>query len=175
MGKTSREIVSGFLQERDGAGLSRWAQENRGAVRILLSHLVSDDPILPERAAEALGLIAADLAKTNPEKVREIIRRLLWSMNDEAGSLIIHAPQALAEILANVPELIGEYADLLFSFWDESPFQGGIIQAAARLSAVKPEALAGYLPHLNAALDSPDPITRKYAAQALANLKEGGF
>jgi hypothetical protein len=165
-----KTAVEQFLRDRDWEGLIGWAEKNRGGVRFLLSHLHSNDSLLQERAVEGLGLIAAQIFKGNPEKVRELIRRLLWSMNDESGNLIQRAPEAIGEILANVPDLIGEYADILFSFWDESPFERGVHWAAARLSSVKPSTLTKYLGRLKRDLESSDIAIRLHSATALKNL-----
>ena len=57
--------------------------------------------------------------------VGEVVRRLLWSMNDESGSVGWSAPEAVAEIVVHVPRL-DEYAEVVASSIDLDPFQRGV-------------------------------------------------
>ncbi len=62
------------------------------------------------------------------EKVRIYIRTLFWSMNDESGGIGWSAPQTIAEIIANIPELIDPYGSMMIAYSIEEPplMKGGL-------------------------------------------------
>src|SRR5574341_1358439 len=70
-------------------------------------------------AVEALGRAAAARARRDPGPGRELLRRVLWLMNDESGGLLWHGPQVLGAVLAGVPALCGEFLEVLASFLEE--------------------------------------------------------
>ncbi|MDK9707849.1 MAG: hypothetical protein OEL83_12440 [Desulforhopalus sp.] len=76
----------------------------------------------------AFGLIVPTLADENQESGRIIMRRLLWSLNDESGGIGWGAPEAMAEIMYHIPYLRQEYLHMLISYMREDgtePFQDG--------------------------------------------------
>jgi len=129
-----KEQVRDFLRAGDYTGLLGWATAEPGAQRALLSLLHDHEESIRWRAAEALGRLAARIATQDLEAVRNLIRILFWSMNDESGNLIRFAPQALGEILFHVPELHEEYLGQLSSFLVESPFEEGTAWALERIA-----------------------------------------
>lgn len=141
-----------------------------GSFRIVISFLVSDDPLLRWRAIEALGKVSREKAQTELDQVREIIRRLLWGMNDESGNFILHAPEAIAEILCNVPRLIGEYAQVFSSYRDVPPLQPGVYWGIARLATVQLEAFSKISADMIQSLKSDNPLVRACAAAALVGM-----
>ncbi len=76
----------------------------------------------------AFGRVVPALAVDDPEAARVVMRRLLWSLNDESGGIGWGAPEAMAEILCHSSLLRREYRHLLFSYMREDgpePFQEG--------------------------------------------------
>ena len=124
-----KETARGFLRAGDFEGLVTWATTEKGAQRALLSLLLDAEEQIRWRAAEGLGRLCAHVATQDLEPVRNLIRLLFWSMNDESGNLIRFAPQAIGEILFHVPALKPEYADNLAAFREESPFESGVAWA----------------------------------------------
>ncbi|MFC2171183.1 DVU0298 family protein [Acidobacteriota bacterium] len=106
--------------------------ESRGR-RLLISLLHDADEEVRWKAIRVLGAYARQLYTENPEQVRRILRQLLWHMNDESGGVIFCAPQAMGEILAEVPELVREYVPVLASFVHEEPFEAGTLWALWRI------------------------------------------
>jgi hypothetical protein len=92
-----------------------------------------------------MGLLTADLASDSVEEAREWMRRLMWSLNDESGSIGWGAPEAMAEIMARHEGLAEEYAHMLVSYmredgnYLENPgLQRGLLLGIGRLAAVRP-------------------------------------
>jgi len=55
------------------------------------------------------------------EKVREYIRVLFWSLNDESGGIGWNAPQTIAEIIVLIPDLIDPYGSMMIDRTMEEP------------------------------------------------------
>lgn len=62
------------------------------------------------------------------EKIRQYIRTLFWSMTDESGGIGWSAPQTIAEIIVNIPELIDPYGSMMIAYSIEEPsmVKGGL-------------------------------------------------
>jgi len=68
------------------------------------------------------------------EKVRIYIRTLFWSMNEESGGIGWSSPQAIAEIIVHIPELIDPYGSMMIaSSIEEPPLMKGVAWGIGRL------------------------------------------
>ncbi|HSB18419.1 MAG TPA: hypothetical protein VLD85_00265 [Anaeromyxobacteraceae bacterium] len=163
-----RAAARRLLEAFDAGAVDRWASAEPQAPQVLQSLLCEADELLSWRAAEALGRTAAVRARRDPEGVREMLRRILWLMNDESGGLLRQGPPALGAVLASVPGLCGEYLDVLASFLEEEPFRTGVRWALWRIAGARPGAVADAAgARLAASLLDPDPAVRGHAALAL--------
>ena len=151
----------------EGQAIPASVTKDRNPIGILVSLLFVSDELLRWRVIEALGKVIGEKAGDNPEIVRDHLRRLFWSMNDESGSVIWCAPEVIAEILAHARDLIHEYSQQLLSFIHTEPFERGVHWAVARLAAIRPTAFAVDTEVLTASMADPDPPTRAYAARVL--------
>ncbi len=162
-----KQRVLELLANRDLDGFSTWMAEDGSPAAVLVSLLFVNDELLSWRAIEALGKLMGAKALDDPEIVRDYLRRLFWSMNDESGSVIWNAPEAIGEILAQAPDLAHEYTLRLLSFLHEEPFERGAHWAVARLAKVRPDAFTEGAEMLIDSLADPDPTIRGLAASAL--------
>jgi hypothetical protein len=130
------------------------------------------DPLIRWRAIEAVGGIAAWKTRGggSPEPVRDMLRRLLWGMNDESGNSHWSAPDVIAEILVNVPELIAEFAAPLLDHLDSEPYRRGVYRAIARIAAVNADPFVHLTELLTQSLHSTDPWIRGCSLLALARI-----
>ncbi len=171
--KLNKEALRLLLRERDTAAITDWVRSRRSSLRMLTSLLFDVEPIIFWRAIEAMGWAAAVVAQHDLERVRLQIRNLLWMMNDESGGLCRRAPEAIAEMLINVPELIPEYVTLLPGYLWEEPFERGIRFAIYRVATECPEtqpALTSCLGDLIKSLEHPSESIRGYSLLALKPL-----
>lgn len=114
-------------------------------------------------AVSGLGEVVADMAREKLESARVIMRRLLWSLNDESGGIGWGAPEAMGEIMARHAGLAQEYHHLLFSFLvptqgpdnylEYAPLRRGAYWGLARLAHARPELLQAYGAGLGSALE----------------------
>jgi HEAT repeat protein len=146
----------------------------------LIGALCSSNETARWHAVTALGPIVADLADHDMEAARVVMRRFMWSLNDESGGIGWGAPEAMGEIMARHDGLAEEYGHMLVSYMREDGFyleleqlQRGLMWGLARLAMVKPDLLkAKNAPsYLLPYLDSPDSTVRGLAAWALGFLQ----
>lgn len=121
--------------------------------RLVLSALFSfyfdRDQLLRWRAIKATGEIVANMADENMESARIVMRRLMWTLNDESGGIGWGSPEAMGEIMACHPRLADEYHRILISYLMEDGnylehevLQRGALWAVARLAEVRPDLCA---------------------------------
>jgi len=133
------------------------------------------------RAAGALGICVAAIARESPEDARVIMRRFMWHMNEESGNLGWGVPESMAESLVQSELLTKEYARILLSyirdtgresnFVDHAPLRRSCYWAVGRLLQARPELAMYALPFLHAGLQNEDIPCRGMAAWALAQTK----
>lgn len=137
-------------------------------------------------AVSAMGRAVARLAEEDMEEARIVMRRLLWSLNEESGGIGWGAPEAMAEIFCCHEGLAEEYVHMLLSymrpdgdgphqegnFLEHETLQRGLLWAAGRLAQGRRElALAkGMAADLPQYLHSPDAVVCGLAAWAIGLL-----
>ncbi len=151
----------------------------RQVVNPLISFFCSADERLKWRAVTAMGVVVAALFEQTPESARVVMRRLMWSLNDESGGIGWGAPEAMAEIMARSRPLADEFSCLLVSYLDPDGnyleheiLQRGALWAAARVAHVRPDLMAPAVRFLPPYLRSSDPYHRGLAAWAAAPLAD---
>lgn len=145
----------------------------------LFSGICRSDEITKWHAVAAMGPVLARLADRDMEAARVVMRRFMWSLNDESGGIGWGAPEAMAEALACHPGLAEEYAHILVSFMREDGFyieyellQRGLMWAVGRLAEARPELLRAKdaVRYLLPYLETADATVRGLAARALGFL-----
>jgi hypothetical protein len=147
----------------------------------LFSALCSPDELIRWRAVTVMGLHVATLARDDFESARHIVRRLMWSLNEESGNMGWGAPEAMGEIMACHEGLAAEFAPILLSYIrEEGSLAGcdimrrGVIWGLGRLAQRQAQLLRslGTGHHLVRCLASRDSATRGLAAWTLGLLGE---
>jgi hypothetical protein len=131
-----KEVLRDILDKRDFDKLLHWAKTTVNPIRTLTSFQFDSDPLICMRAVEALGVAVTIYADSDLERLRKMIRRLFWMMNDESGNVGWYAAEAIGETLRNIPSLIPEYAHMLPPFLVEKPFEKGTRIAIARVAEI---------------------------------------
>lgn len=163
----------------EGAAVALRARPARQTLSALMGQLSSPSTLECLRAAGVLGRLVGYLSRDDLELGREVVRRLLWGLNQESGSIIWAAPQALAEIMAHNQVLAREFHCIYISYitpgpnyLEHLPLQRGVLWGLGLLAQVHPDLLsAGLSPQcITPFLNSPDPELRGLAARLLALL-----
>jgi len=176
-----RKIISVLKTEPLDAVLAAvWSLPPRQAVSPLIGGLSHAGGNVKWHAVSALGLVMAALATEDMEAARNIMRRLIWSLNDESGNTGWGIPEAMAEIMASHDGLAEEYAHILVAYMRKDgsylkllPLQRGLMWGIGRLAATRPDLLRkwGAPAYLLSYLDSEDPEVRGLAARASGILR----
>jgi len=145
----------------------------RQAVNPLFSFLCSLDEIVKWRAVTAMGKVISDLASSDPESARVVMRRFIWQLNDESGGIGWGCPESMAETMAQNENLAEEFRCLLISYiqpqgnYLEHPvLQRGVLWGVGRLAHARPRYAQNATAYLHPYMDSEDPILRGLAVWA---------
>jgi len=178
---SEKRRVGRLLKKKDLSGtldsLSGWPPAQ--LVNPLFAGICHSNPVIRWHAVMAMGPTVARLADQDMEDARVVMRRFMWSLNDESGGIGWGAPEAMAEIMVCHDRLAAEYCHILVAFMREEgffleyePLQRGLMWGIGRLGLFRPallrekEADRFLLPYL----DSSDPTVRGLAARGLGIL-----
>jgi HEAT repeat protein len=146
-------------------------------VNALFSFLYSTDPQVKWCAVQAMGKAGARLADEDLEAARNVVRRLMWSLNDESGGIGWGAGEAMGEILARHDDLAREYTQILLSYarsdgnlLDNDGLLQGVLWGLTRVAEVRPELLSDAARHITMHLQSSDASIRALAVDLLGLL-----
>ena len=148
------------------------------ALHGLFASLYSTDPLVRWHAVTGFGLIVPRIAEGSLEEARIVMRRLLWSVNEESGGIGWGAPEAMAEIMARHAGLAREFASILRSYIHEAehgednylelaPLRRGAVWGIARLAQADSALAAPATDDLRRCLEDADGPIRGLACLAL--------
>jgi hypothetical protein len=150
----------------------------RQIINPLLSFIQSGNERVKWGAVKAAGKVVGRMADGDLEAARVIMRRLMWSLNDESGGIGWGSPEVMGEILAAHSGLAGEYAHLFLSYAREEGnylelegLQQGLLWGIARLCESRPELVRGAARSLLPYLESQNGVIRGLAARIMGLLQ----
>jgi len=109
-----RRQVERCLANRDYMALINLSKQESRVFTVLRSSLYATDEAIRWPSIEAVGwLMHSWWLDGRKEKVRDYIRRLMWSMSDESGEIGWSAPQVVAETISATPELLEPYGSMM--------------------------------------------------------------
>ena len=145
----------------------------RQAVGPLFSFLCSLDELVKWRAVTAMGKVISDLAVSDLESARVVMRRFIWNLNDESGGIGWGCPESMAEVMVHDERLANEYGCILISyiqpegnFLEHEILQRGVIWGVGRLAHSHPRHARTMGRYLIPYMESGDSILRGLAAWA---------
>jgi hypothetical protein len=158
-----RDQIIQLLLDGNFPALAELSAQTGGVITILLSFTFDPDSLLHWRATEAIG----HLAKSQPKQIKDIIPRLLWSLNEDSASFGWGAAAVLGEIGKNNYALVEDIILMLFHFLEEDFTREGILWGLGRLGQTQPQVVQEAAPRIQACLDDPNPQVKTYAAWSL--------
>lgn len=185
-----KQEVFRMLAEDDLAviKLSLTALPSAAIVNPLFSALCSTSDMVRWHAIRAFGWIVPKIADDNMESARIIMRRFLWSLNDESGGIGWGVPEAMAEIMVRDDRLAQEYLHMLVSYMREDGpelfqdgnylelpmLQRGLLWGIGRLCSARRQRMReiGVVAELRGYLASGDPVVRGLAVWCLTMLAD---
>ncbi len=147
----------------------------RRVVGPLFSYLCSLDELVKWRAVTAMGIIISDLAASNLESARVVMRRFIWNLNDESGGIGWGCPESMAEAMTRSENLAAEYGCILISYLqpdgnylEHEGLQRGLLWGVGRLAHNRPQCMQAAAGLLLPYMRSKDPYLRGLAAWAVS-------
>ena len=147
----------------------------RKAVGPLFSFLCSLDELVKWRAVTAMGKVISDLAASDLESARVVMRRFIWNLNDESGGIGWGCPESMAEAMACNEKLAAEYGCILISYiqpdrnyLEHEGLQRGVLWGVGRLAHTRPECMQTAAGFLLPYMKSEDPNLRGLAVWAVS-------
>ncbi len=173
--KLKRQVLS-LLQEGElPVILEKLATlDNKAVLNPLFIALCHNVEIVRWYAISCLGEVVSSIAKNNIEDARIVMRRFLWSLNDESGGIGWGAPESMAEVMCRDRKLRDEYLHMLISYMREDGeelfedgnylelpmLQRGLLWGVGILCRKYPELMQeqGVERDIKDYLNSPDPL-----------------
>jgi hypothetical protein len=108
--------------------------------------LFDKDPLIRFRAIELMGL-AAKTKSENTEQIRDLMRQLMWNLNEESGGIGWGSVEAMAETASQNKIIFDEFYKIIISyadpesssFLDHEDLHPGAAWAVGRLLKEHPE------------------------------------
>lgn len=169
--------ITAALASRNYDEVARLAVSDRRALTKLVAlAYVDKDDVMCWRAIEAMGAAAAAIAKKDPQRVRNLVQRILWSAREESGGMGWSAPELLAEIASASPRQFADIPPIIVSLHvedEEKVFLKGVLWAIARLAEAGITEVPGAEEVVLRALEDSEPQVRGLAARAAVAAKIG--
>ncbi len=99
---SARERVADAVREGRLDGLAALAEADPRVLRHLLALAYRPEAEIRATAGQAI----AAASRRHPQLVQEMVRRLIWAMNDESGTHAVTAPAVLRAIAEETPDLL---------------------------------------------------------------------
>ena len=121
------------------------------------------------------GQCLSDLAASDLESARVVMRRFIWNLNDESGGIGWGCPESMADAMARNEKLAFEYECILISYiqpegnyLEHEGLQRGVLWGIGRLARNRPQCMQTAAAFLLAYMESEDPYLRGLAAWAVS-------
>lgn len=115
-----REVLSGLSQPFPFSVPDFfWNHKLQDLVNPLFAAICRGDSVIRWNGIYTFGLVIGRIAEQDLEAARVIMRRFLWSLNDESGGIGWGAPETMAEAMVNHRQLSAEYLHMLVSYTKE--------------------------------------------------------
>ena len=133
-GMRLKKRIRDLLASKSFDEITALSLEDRGVIRVLISLSYDKDDIMTWRAIEAIGLISRAYGRERLPAIRETVRKMIWSMTDEAGAIGWSAPEILGEIVRSDPDEFVDIIPIVWSFREEGLFRENVLWAMGRIA-----------------------------------------
>jgi hypothetical protein len=167
-----KKFIHQALEMNDLDAVVLLVQKNKKALSLLIRMAYDKETLVGWRAIKVVGRIAKTLVKTEHEFLRITVRKLLWSLSDESGSIGWAAPELLGEIVQSDPEGFADIIPLIAEVYniEELTFRPGVMYALARVAEVSPEIITNYQKIIIRSLVDTNPLVRIYTLELVGLL-----
>lgn len=165
--------INQLLKKRNFDELLNLCEKEKRAWQEVRYRLYSLDEVIRWSAIETVGYVMKFWWQSGKEeKVRNYIRTLFWSLNDESGGIGWSSPQAIAEIIANIPEIIEPFGSMMIAHClDEPPLIKGCLWGIGRLGVLITDSVEFFKDQIFEIFSSNDPETIGLLCWAMGQTK----
>ena len=147
-------------------------------INLLFSLILSTNSQVKWNAVLSMGVVTRSISEQSRESSRNILRRLMWNLNDESGGIGWGSAEAMGEILSSSDFLLDEFVPILISYLREDGnyqeneiMQRGVLWGIGRVSTVYPNKVIRYKQYLLPYLNSNDQGVRGLSAWIMGLLR----
>jgi hypothetical protein len=138
-----------LLRQGREEAVAELAATDRRVLRPLMGRLWDPDPTIRCHAAGAMGRSAA----AHPPLGLEMVRRLMWALNDESATNGVFGIAALGEIGHRCPEMLAPFVPSLVGMaWDDG-LRLDLLEALGRVAEADPRLVRDHLAALETRVD----------------------
>jgi HEAT repeat protein len=179
-GRALKRVVLELLQADDLMKSLQELQQLPGkqVINPLFAFLLNSDERVRWRAVIGMGAVVDSMAQKDMESARVVMRRLMWSLNDESGGIGWGAPEAMAEIMASNSAVAKEFIQVFTSYFNPDGnyleyevLQRGLLWGLVRLALDNPEIVGTVGSYLSPYLESSDATVKGLAVWAAGLLR----
>lgn len=148
MTRLGRKIMDLLRQGHEDAA-AELAVANPRALGPLVARLWDPDPQIRRGAAGAIGRAAA----AHPGRGLEVVRRLMWALNDESATNGAYGIPALGEIGRRCPDMMANFVPALAAMARDDGIRLQLLQAFGRIAKADRQLIGRQLDRLRAHVD----------------------
>lgn len=168
-----KRSITQALESNDLESIVSQAKHDRKVLSQLVRIAYDKETLIGWRAIIAIGLAARELVNSAPGFLREMTRKLLWSLSDESGAIGWSAPEILGEIVSAHPERFRDIVPLIVEVYDieEKTFRPGIVYALRKIAEPNPAVIMPFKDIVFRALSDDNPLVRVRAIEMATTVK----
>lgn len=138
--KLSKKEMEKFIEEFNYSELIAYHLKEPLNLNILQRFLYHPDPVFRKKTILILGKIAEKMVEIYPEKILDLIKRLIYASADSASSAW-GAIEAVGEIISNTRERFEIFVKNLLAFLDLEEWRLLVLYALLRIAQNNPQIL----------------------------------
>lgn len=168
----NRNEIRKHLEENDLQFAVSSLLQDRKTLSVLIRLSYAKDTLVGWRAILAVGIAARELVLTDRAFLREVCRKLLWSLSDESGGIGWSSPELLGEIVSAEPRQFADLIPLIANVYDieEKVFRPGVVYALRRIAESDPALVLEHQKVVIASLADTDPLVRVRGLELVGHL-----
>jgi HEAT repeat protein len=156
-----------LLRQGCEEAVAELAIANPRAVRPLIGRLWDPEPQIRQHAAGALGRSAA----AHPALGQEVVRRLMWALNEEAGINGLYGIAALGEIGYRCPDMIAPFVPSMVLMARDEGIRLELLRALSRIAEADGRPVREHLDRLEGLVDETREDEQRAFRQLVATTK----
>jgi hypothetical protein len=171
--ESSRQQLVQLLESNDLDSVVFQVKDNRRLLSQLVRLAYNKETLMGWRAIKAIGMAARQIVDQEYAFLREMIRKLLWSLSDESGGIGWSAPEIIGEIVCSDPTRFQDVIPIISGIYDieEDVFRPGILYALSRIGEEHPELIMSRKGLAIRALSDHSPLVRYFGLEMISRIK----